>query len=236
MNLPVVVIAGGMGSRLGTLTKEIPKSMVLVKQRPFIYWQLRLLRSQGFREILFCLGHLGKIIEDYVGDGSKFGVKVSYAYDGTEPLGTGGALVNAVRELQSDFAVTYGDSYLPTNFDAAKKVFFNTDKSGLITVYRNSNELVKSNMKKLESGGFIYSKNPLRKDCDFVDYGMFFLKKEEFMCHLRTPPWDIGNLIAEMLEKDRLETFEILERFYEVGSLSGISDLNLFLRSYNEFF
>jgi len=235
MNLPVVVIAGGMGSRLGNLTKDVPKSMVLVKQRPFIYWQLMMLKSQGFLEILLCLGHLGNVIEDYVGDGSRFGVKVSYSYDGTKPLGTGGALFNAVRELQSDFAVTYGDSYLPTNFYAAKEAFLNTEKSGLITVYKNSNSLVKSNMAKLKSGRFTYSKHSDCDDCDFVDYGMIFWRREKFMSCSLTPPWDIGDLIADMLEKDGLETFEIVDRFYEVGSLSGISDLDLFLRSSNEF-
>ena len=90
-------------------------------------------------------------------------------------------------------------------------------------------------MRKLKSGKFIYSKNHLSENYDFVDYGMIFLRKEEFMSNLFTPPWDIGDLIADMLKKDCLETFEILERFYEVGSPSGISDLDLFLRSTNEF-
>lgn len=64
---------------------------------------------------------------------------------------------------------------------------------------------------------------------------MIFWRREKFMSCSLTPPWDIGDLIADMLEKDGLETFEIVDRFYEVGSLSGISDLDLFLRSSNEF-
>jgi MurNAc alpha-1-phosphate uridylyltransferase len=89
---PVAILAGGLAKRLHPITKTIPKAMIEISGKPFIFHQLSYLRKQGIKKVVICIGHLGDIIKSKVGDGSKFDLKISYSSDGTELLGTGGAI------------------------------------------------------------------------------------------------------------------------------------------------
>ena len=122
--LPVAVLAGGAASRLRPLTKATPKSLVEVAGKPFIVHQLNLLRREGVERVVLCVGHLGEKIEEFVGDGANFGLKVAYSFDGDRLLGTGGALRHALPLLGKAFFVLYGDSYLPCSFAAAPSSSF----------------------------------------------------------------------------------------------------------------
>src|SRR5260370_40089666 len=110
-----VVLAGGLGTRLGARTRDVPKGMVRVAGEPFVQRQLALLADQGFSRVVLCIGHLGSQIRDFVGDGSRWGLEVDYADEGEELQGTGGALRLAFDAglLDDRFAVLYGASYLP---------------------------------------------------------------------------------------------------------------------------
>jgi NDP-sugar pyrophosphorylase family protein len=109
---PVALLAGGLATRLRPLTEKIPKSLVEVNGEPFLAHQLRLLRSRGIRRVVICIGHLGEMVEEFAGDGSRFGLRVEYSYDGPSLQGTAGALRNALPLLGSPFFAAYGDSYL----------------------------------------------------------------------------------------------------------------------------
>ena len=86
---PVAILAGGLATRLGTLTRQVPKSLIEVSGRPFIYHQLRQLRDQGIRRVVLCLGYLGEQVVDCVGNGSAFSLEVVYSFDGPDLRGTG---------------------------------------------------------------------------------------------------------------------------------------------------
>src|SRR5690349_24931949 len=85
-DVPAALLAGGLATRLRPITETIPKALVEVAGRPFIDHQLELLRRNGIRKIVLCLGHLGHLVQDHVGDGSRFGVAVSYSFDGDRLL------------------------------------------------------------------------------------------------------------------------------------------------------
>jgi len=93
--LPVVILAGGLATRLYPITRQIPKSLIPVAGRPFIDHQLALLKEKGVNQVIICVGNLGKMIEAHVGEGSRFGLEVRYSYDGDFLLGTGGAIKKA---------------------------------------------------------------------------------------------------------------------------------------------
>src|SRR5262245_15514626 len=97
------------------LTQDRPKALLSVAGRPFADWPLRLLRPQGFTDVVCSVGHLGTMIRDFVGDGSHWSLRVTWSDEGTELRGTGGALRLALDagRLEPDFAVLYGDSFLP---------------------------------------------------------------------------------------------------------------------------
>src|SRR5437763_3276508 len=81
-DVPAAVLAGGLATRLRPITTKIPKALVEVAGRPFIDHQLALLRDNGLRHVVLCLGHLGEQVRDHVGDGARFGLKVAYSFDG----------------------------------------------------------------------------------------------------------------------------------------------------------
>ena len=128
MKLPLAILAGGLGKRLGRKTIHNPKALMDVAGKPFISRQLTYLSNQGFKNIVICTAHLGKKIKDYVGNGSKYNLNVLYSDDGNMPLGTGGSIKKASKILDKDFFVLYGDSFLPINFSLVEKAFFDEKK------------------------------------------------------------------------------------------------------------
>ena len=117
-DLPVAILAGGLATRLRPLTEKVPKVLIPVAGRPFLDHQLELLRAQGIRRVVLCLGHLGEMVEREFGDGTALGVSLDYSFDGPVLLGTGGAIRQALPKLGESFFVLYGDSYLTTPFPA----------------------------------------------------------------------------------------------------------------------
>src|SRR5271163_2074978 len=113
MSLPVVILAGGLATRLRPLTEKIPKALVEVAGRPFLEHQIELLKRNGMTEIILWVGFLGERIEERYGGGTALGVRMSYSFDGPQLLGTGGAIKKASPLLPDSFFVLYGDSYLP---------------------------------------------------------------------------------------------------------------------------
>ena len=130
MTLPVAILAGGLATRLRPITEKIPKSLVDVAGEPFIVRQLDYLFRQRVRDVVLCIGYLGEMIEAVVGDGSRFGLRVSYSIDGPILLGTGGALRRAAPLLGEAFFVLYGDSYLPVDYRCDRSRIFGFGPTG----------------------------------------------------------------------------------------------------------
>ena len=88
--LTVAILAGGLATRLRPMTETVPKSLLEVNGEPFAVHQLRLLQSKGIRRVVFCVGHLGEMIQQTIGNGSTLGLQVDYSFDGPALLGTAG--------------------------------------------------------------------------------------------------------------------------------------------------
>jgi NDP-sugar pyrophosphorylase family protein len=151
MSLPAAILAGGVARRLRPLTENIPKALIEINGKPFLAHQLELLNEAGINEVVICAWHQGEQIRAYTGDGSRFGVKVSYSFDGEQPLGTGGALKKALPYLGDSFFILYGDSYLPCDYNMVEKAFNISKKDGLMTVHHNQDLGDRSNV-QFENG------------------------------------------------------------------------------------
>ena len=110
-----VILAGGRARRLKKITKDIPKSLVKFYNKPFLYYQLKLLKKNKIKNVIICTGHYSDQIEKYIKT-LKFQMNILISRDGNKPLGTGGALSKVTRKLKKSFFLIYGDYYLPTNF------------------------------------------------------------------------------------------------------------------------
>lgn len=229
--MQLVILAGGLGTRLRTVASSIPKALVPVAGRPFVEHQLEMFRRQNLDQILFCTGHLGEMIESHVGDGSRFGVSVSYSREASNSLlGTGGALVNALPLLANEFLVIYGDSYLPTDFRAFMDWSTASGFSAVMTVFRNAGRWDHSNVRIADREVVLYSKKAAVGECDFIDYGLSYFKREVIETYSGSSlPLDLGLIQEQMVCKRSLGAFEVNERFYEVGRPEGVEELGSYL-------
>jgi NDP-sugar pyrophosphorylase family protein len=132
----VVILAGGLGTRLRPVTTQIPKPMVPVAGVPYLEHQLRLLAQQGFRDVVLLTGYLGEQIEQHFGDGSRLGLALRYSHE-PAPLGTGGALRQAWSLLAEELLVIYGDSYLPIEYAKVVDTLRARDAAGVLVLYED---------------------------------------------------------------------------------------------------
>jgi N-acetyl-alpha-D-muramate 1-phosphate uridylyltransferase len=226
--IPVAILAGGLATRLRNLTEKTPKSLIAIAGEPFIAHQLRLLRRNGIQHVILCVGHLGEMIESVVGNGSAFGMKVEYSYDGAKLLGTAGAVRGALSKLGENFFVLYGDSYLPCDYSGVEREFSRSGKPGLMTVFRNEGQWDTSNV-EFEDGKILeYSKKDRTPRMNYIDYGLGVFNRAAFG---RTTASDLADIYGELLQAGKLAAFEVRERFYEIGSLAGVQELESFLTS-----
>ena len=107
---PAVILAGGLGTRLRPLVSDRPKAMAEVAGKPFLVHQLQWLHTNRVRSVILCVGYRGEQIIDYLGDGSRFGLMLTYSWE-YSPLGTAGALAQALDLLPEEFLVVNGDTY-----------------------------------------------------------------------------------------------------------------------------
>ena len=169
---PLALLAGGLATRLGDLTKKVPKAMLDVAGEPFIAHQLRLMRREHVPRVVICTGYLAEQIEAYVGDGSRFGIPVSYRIDGPKLLGTGGALRAALPELGDAFLVMYGDSWLDTSYAPIVEAFSESGQPALMTVFPNAGQWDTSNV-WFENGRIrLYDKRERLPQMQHIDWGL----------------------------------------------------------------
>ena len=232
-SMQAVVLAGGLGTRMHPHTEKIPKSMLEVAGRPFIDWQLELLARSGIRDVVLCIAHLGELIRDHVGDGTRYGLSVRYAVE--EPgrlLGTAGALRAAVGLLAPRFLVTYGDSYLRFAYGEPLRLLEqHADCDGVMAIYRNQGSLEPSNVATDGSWVLRYKKNASEPEVDHIDYGATALRREVVEA---LPPGAVMGLdrVQEALaSRRRLRALVVHDRFFEIGSPAGRADLERHLRT-----
>jgi N-acetyl-alpha-D-muramate 1-phosphate uridylyltransferase len=229
--LPVAILAGGLATRLGALTERRPKSLIEVAGRPFVSHQLQLLARQGVERVVLCLGHLGEMVQEFVGDGQRFGLRVDYSFDGEIPLGTDGALRRALPLLGRYFFVVYGDSYLQVPMRPLPGVLFASGLPALMCVLRNENRWDRSNVEFSADRVLHYSKKQPTPAMRYIDYGLSILTADLLSASPEREPFDLSERFESLAAEGQLAGHEVFERFYEIGSVQGLSDFTSFLGS-----
>jgi MurNAc alpha-1-phosphate uridylyltransferase len=224
MTAPVAILAGGLATRLRPITETIPKSLVDVCGEPFVAHQLRMLRSHGIDDVVLCVGYRGEQIEQVVGAGSAFGLRVRYAFDGERLLGTGGAVRRALGMLGDEFFVLYGDSYLPCDYQAVLRSFRASGKLTLMTVYRNEGQYDASNVEYDAGTIRRYDKSACSPAMHHIDYGLGVFRREALADVPGGTHLDLATLYQTLLAKGQLAGYELTERFYEIGSVAGLQE------------
>lgn len=225
-----VILAGGRGTRMAPFTDKLPKALLPVAGRPFADWQLEWLAGQGVDDVIYSIGHLGERIRRHVGAGEQWGLDVRYVDEGPDLQGTGGALRQALNEsaLAERFLVLYGDSYLTVDVGSVWNTFVAGNSAALMSVYRNDGEWERSNAVFCDGMVTRYEKG-LRivpPEMRYVDYGLSAFKRSTIEQWVpREGVVDLADTFMALSAQGELAGFEAMGRFYEIGSQSGLKEL-----------
>ena len=174
--MQVVILCGGKGTRLREKTELVPKPMVRIGGKPILWHIMNIYSAYGFNEFVLCVGYLGDKIKDYFGDGSKFGVKISYSVE-EEPLGTGGAVKQAAENIKEPFILVWGDNLTDVNIDELLKT--HKENKAEITMTLTPREDVEHfGVAKLEGNKIMYFvEKPSRQEApsNLINAGVFVI-------------------------------------------------------------
>jgi len=218
-----VVLAGGLGTRLGALSAQVPKSLAPLRGRPFLEYQLRLLAGNGISEILLLTGHLGDQIEAVFGSGQALELNIQYSREET-PQGTAGALALAAPRLLPDFFLVYGDSLLDLDYQAAARACRNLRPPGaaglmaVCPVDLESDFLGNAKLDPTGSRVISYAKAH-GGDHDHVDAGVLVLTREVTAWIPQGRPAALEECVYPRLASEgRLVAYRSPAKFYDIGT------------------
>jgi MurNAc alpha-1-phosphate uridylyltransferase len=226
---PVCILAGGRGTRLGELAREVPKPLLEVAGEPFLIHQLRLLAGHGAREAVICVGYRGEMIESRLGD-ECCGVRLAYSHDGPGLDGTLGAIRRARPLLSERFLVLYGDTYLRLDYRAASRAWSDSALPALMVALRNDGRWDTSNVRYERGRVLAYDKHAPTADMSWIDYGLGGLLASA-LDRVTESESDLAALYAELARRGELFGYPTAERFYEIGTPVALEETAAFLRS-----
>lgn len=203
-----VILSAGLGTRLRPLTDNIPKVMVPLAGKPLLEWHIEQFKKHGLREFFINLHYLPDVIKNYFGDGFKFGVKIKYALEEPEILGTAGGIKNFQDLLQENFFVIYGDTFYQIDYGRLANFYLSLkDAIGLGTV-RRTDHPQDSDLAVIDEGGRILQflmkphKELPQKDFWGMSAPYIFSKKIlEYIPHEKYYEID-HNLVPDLLSRD----------------------------------
>ncbi len=223
--MQIFILNGGAGSRVKNISKKKPKCLIKFNKKPFLYYQLRLLKKSGFDDIVLCLGYKAIEIVKYLNKNKKLSKNVRYTKERNK-LDTGGALVNSKKLMNEIFFVTFGDSYLNINYKKILRFFKKKNYSSLITV-------IKKQKVPYHKANIFISKNKIisnksGKNSNFIDYGLMIFKKQVFSNYsLKKIP--LRKVIKELIDNKDICFVKINKKFNEIGSEYGIENFKNYI-------
>lgn len=225
----VVMIAGGVGSRLASAHPGVAKCMVPVEGRPFLGYVLDLLASQRVTKLHLCLGRHANQVTRYLAAHGPSGLKITTSVE-KSPQGTAGCLANAGRFIDSTFILLLGDTYTPVDLEDLVRRFCASGRAAAMVVFRNFDALVPSNVSIANGIVEKYDKSAGRGVFEYVDYGIAILHRATLAGLPQRRPVDLSVLIEQLASSNQLAALDVSERFYEIGtpeSLQAFSTLVL---------
>ncbi len=213
-----VVLCGGLGTRLQSVSKDIPKSMMPIDGRPFLEILVSQFKNHGITRFLFLTSHLHEVIEEHFGDGSAFDVDIEYSTE-PEPMGTGGALELAKDKLDDVFFLVNGDTILPIDPTMLIAGFYRQKCLGYVTVYDNHEEIADKNI-IIDGKGqvLLYTKRTSLPEMTGVEAGMSILDKKVLkICKKESYSLEM-EVFPKLINNGRLFGLLTSQRFYDIGT------------------
>lgn len=224
--MQAVILAGGEGTRLRPLTCNLPKSMIPIASKPFLEYQIKLLKQAQVSDLVICVGYRGEMIRSHFADGRSFGVKIRYSADGDMLLGTAGSLKNAQALLADHFFLTFGDAYPVLDYQAAWNRFLSTRNTAMMVVLKNTNRYGRSNTVVQNERVTFYSKTENAPGMEYIEFGVTFMNKQALDVLSDHYPIDLEILYRKIISKNQMAALEVKQRIYDIGSPEGLRDFS----------
>lgn len=223
MKYDIIILCGGYGSRVKKYTNTRPKCLIEFNKKPFIYYQLKILKKLKINKIIISTYYKSNKIKKYL-DGIKNDFEIKLIKEPSK-LGTCGAIRYCLKYMKNNFFILYGDSYLNFNYKRLKR------KKNLIkmAIYKNKNKFDKSNITIKKKNLISYTKN--NNFAEYIDYGISCVSKKVFKINSFLNIKDLSKFYEIVSSKNFIECFIVKKRFYEIGSYRGIKDFkNMILK------
>jgi len=225
--MKIIVVAGGLATRLKPIAEKIPKCLIDINGTPLVERQLMYFKRNGFKDFIFCVAHLAEKVEEYFGDGSKFGINIEYVKDNL--MGTAGAVKLAEDLVDDDFIVYFAD--ILTSIDFNKLVLEHKKNNALGTVclrplpegYKSSSVITLDPNKRIKSFLEKPSMEEIEKITEqkYINSSTYLFKKDIFKFIPEDEKYDFGKQLFPNLVKrgENLFGYPTTEFFREIGRM-----------------
>lgn len=232
-----VILAGGQGKRLNPFTLNNPKPLIPINGVPFIDHLIHLLINNGIREVIMLIGYLGDKIENYLGDGSRYGITINYSYtpllnESGEENKSGIRLKNAEKLLDYTFLLLYCDNYWPLQLTELLDFFNDHQSDSLVTVYSNLDNSTKNNI-YVDEDGYItkYDKSRQDETLNGVDIGFFIIDKKVLKLLPNSNSSFELMIIPKLIRNKKLSGYLTSQKYYSIGDMQRAKQTAKFLSS-----
>ncbi|PKF62898.1 nucleotidyl transferase [Psychromonas sp. psych-6C06] len=227
----VVIMAGGLGSRLGALTKDTPKPMLQVGDRPMLRHLVEQFRDQDFRRFIFCLNYKKEVIKEYFGNGNKFGVQIDYIIE-EKRMGTAGALSLIEQTIESPFFVINGD--VLTDVDVNALLSFHQSKNNIATMCVQPYELqVPFGVVVTDEKSQIVDLKEKPVSTYNINAGIYVLNPEALNAIPRNQFYDMPTLFQHFIDKGKqCSVFNLHDYWLDIGQKSDLHQANQDMNNY----
>jgi NDP-sugar pyrophosphorylase family protein len=229
----IVILAGGLATRLYPLTRDKPKSLITILSEPFARFQIDNLVNLGIRKIHFCLGEHADLIEKYLSRQEFNYLDITVSHDSSPKRGTAGALLDANNYLEEEFLLTYGDSYLPVDIAKLEESWSHFDAPLKLSAKKTHNTRHKPNIELQLNGTFTFGPDALKPA--YINYGLMLVNKNLIQRIKRESTFEFSNVIQNLSREKEAICMVTESALFEVGSFEGIIELeNYFREAQNE--
>lgn len=225
-----VILAGGLGTRMGSLTQTLPKPMIPVHGKPFLEYIIELLKKNGIEEVIILTGYLHEKIENYFKDGREFGLRIKYSFSPVEDE-TGTRIRKSKELLQDKFLLLYADNYWPLDLKKLSDFYKKVGTPALVTVYRNVDKYTKNNIFVGDKGLLeLYDKTRQAPKLNGVDIGFFILKKN-ILKNFPKENFSFEKIVLpRLISEKQLAGFLTYHKYYGLSNLERIPVIEEFFK------
>ena len=215
--MKAVIIAGGLGTRLRPLTNNTPKPMLPIGEKPILEHLVNWTKKGGIKSVILCVSYLRESIEDYFGDGEKFGVKIEYAIS-KKQLATAGQLKTAEKFIDDDFVCMYGDSIF--NFSLRSMIKQHSIKKSFVTMSLNEHKTtLPYGVIETSKNGKVVNWNEKPEIKANINMGCYIMNPQVFNLIPKNKSYGMDDVIKKaMKKKEAINSFITKKGFTDIGN------------------